>query len=230
MTRFEDELVGYKLGLTGDVAFNAKEPVYGRLFRSMLRENKGSIYLCDFVKPMLELEIAYIFGDDVGYPVTLENLQASVDKVAPAVELPDVLFKDLSDFDWKDLIALDVAPRRVIIGEAMDPDEVDVNKITAVAIHKGQIVSEGVATNNMWGDQWSALLFLVEKLHLRSYQIKAGDFVITGAMNSLTFIERGKYKVDYGELGMITFKVKEKWCQLGYLNYDIWFACHANQE
>ncbi|MFV9690426.1 MAG: 2-keto-4-pentenoate hydratase [Desulfobacteria bacterium] len=210
VTRFEDELVGYKLGLTGGVGLNATEPVYGRLFRSMLRENNDNIYLCDFVKPMIELEIAFIFGNDVSYPVTLENLQASVDKVAPAVELTDMCFKNLPDLDWKDLIALNVTPRRVIIGETMDLDEVDVNKITAMAIHKGQIVSEGVAINNMWGDQWSALLFLIEKLHLRSYQIKAGDFVITGAMNSLTFIERGKYKVDYGELGMIKFKVKDR--------------------
>jgi 2-keto-4-pentenoate hydratase len=206
--RFEDELVGYKLGLTWGTGFNATEPVYGRLFSSMLRENKGSIYLSDFVKPMLELEISYIFGNDVSYPVTLEDLQAAVAKVAPAVELPDLLFKDLSDLDWKDLIALDVAPRRVIIGEVMDPDEVDVNTITVEAKYKGQIVAQGVATNNMWGDQWSALLFLVEKLHLHGYQIKAGDFVITGALNSLTFIERGDYKVDYGELGMIKFKVK----------------------
>jgi 2-keto-4-pentenoate hydratase len=207
VTRFEDELVGYKLGLTWGKGLNAKEPIYGRLFRSMLRDNNDSIYLSDFVKPMLELEIAYIFGDDVVYPVTLEDLQASVARIAPVVELPDMLFKDLSDLDWKDLIALDVAPRRVIIGEVMDPDEVDVNTITAEAKYMGQIVSQGVATNNMWGDQWSALLFLVEKLHSRGYQIKAGDFVITGAMNSLAFIERGNYKVDYGELGMIKFKV-----------------------
>jgi len=205
--RFEDQLVGYKLGLTWGKGLNAKEPVYGRLFRSMLRENNDSIYLSDFFKPMLELEIAYIFGDDVVYPVTLEDLQAAVDKVAPAVELPDVLFKDLSDLDWKDLIALDVGPRRVIIGEVMDPDEVDVNTITAEAKYMGQIVSQGVATNNLWGNQWSALLFLVEKLHSRGYQIKAGDFVITGAMNSLAFIERGNYNVDYGELGIIKFKV-----------------------
>lgn len=206
--RFEDKLVGYKLGLTWGKGFNATKPVYGRLFSSMLRENKGSIYLSDFFKPMLELEIAYIFGADVSYPVTLEDLQEAVDKVAPAVELPDVLFKDLADLDWKDLIALDVGPRRVIIGEVMDPDEVDVNTIVAEAKYKGQIVAEGVATNNMWGDQWDALLFLIKKLDLRGYQIKAGDFVITGAMNSLTFIERGNYKVDYGELGMIKFIVK----------------------
>jgi 2-oxo-hept-3-ene-1,7-dioate hydratase len=206
--RFEDDLVGYKLGLTWGTGFNATEPVYGRMFSSMLRENNDSIYLSDFVKPMLELEIAYIFGADVTYPATVEELQAAVAKVAPAVELPDMLFKDLPDLDWKDLIALDVAPRWVIIGKAMDPDEVDVNTITAEAKHKGQIVAQGAATDNMWGDQWSALLFLVEKLHSRGYRIKAGDFVITGAMNSLAFIERGNYKVDYGELGMIKFKVK----------------------
>ena len=51
-------------------------------------------------------------------------------------------------------------------------------------------------------------MFLVDKLHSRGYRIKAGDFVITGAINSLAFIERGHYKVDYGELGMIKFKVK----------------------
>ena len=210
VTRFEDPLVGYKLALTWGKGFNATEPIYGRLFSSMLRENKGSIYLSDFVKPMLELEIAYIFGDNVSYPVTLADLQAAVDKVAPAVELPDVLFKDLADRDWKDLIALDVAPRRVIIGKVMDPDEVDVNTIAVAAVHKGQIVAEGVATNNMWGDQWDALLFLVKNLDSRGYQIKAGDFVITGAMNSLAFIERGNYRVDYGDFGTIKFKVKSR--------------------
>jgi len=205
--RFDDELVGYKLGLTWGTGFNATEPIYGRLFKSMLRENNDHIYLSDFVKPMLELEIAFIFGSDVTYPVTLEKLQASVAGIAPVVELPDMLFKDLPDLDWKDLIALDVAPRRVIIGETMNLDEVDVNTVMAVARHEGQIISQGVATNNMWGDQWSALLFLVEKLDSRGYQIKAGDFVITGAMNSLAFIERGNYRVDYGELGMIKFKI-----------------------
>jgi len=208
ITSFEDPLVGYKLALIWGKGFHATEPIYGRLFSSMLRKNRSSIYLSDFVKPMLELEIAYFFDEDVGYPVTLADLQASVGKVAPAVELPDVLFKDLADLDWKDLIALDVAPRRVIIGRAIDPDEVDVNTVAVAAVHKGQIAAKGAATNNMWADQWDALLFLVEQLHSRGYQIKAGEFVITGAMNSLTFIERGKYRVDYGDFGTIEFKVK----------------------
>ena len=209
--RFEqagDELIGYKLGLTGEQRpFGAEEPVYGRLFKSMLREENDHIYLSDFVKAMVEIEIAFIFNDDVTYPITLEKLQASVEEVAPAVELPDLLFADMQNLSWLDLIAVDVAPRRVIIGEGMDLDEVDVNTITAKVKYKGQIVSQGAATNVM-GDQWAALLFLAQKLNSRGYQIRKGDMVITGAMNTMFPAARGTYKVDYGELGMIKFKVK----------------------
>jgi 2-keto-4-pentenoate hydratase len=214
--RFEqagDELVGYKLGLTGigmPLPFGAKYPVYGRLFKSMMREDNSHIYLSDFVKAMVEIEIAFIFDDDVAYPVTLKNLQASVDKVAPAVEVPDLLFADMKKLSWLDLIAVNVAARRVIIGKRKDLHEVgDVNTITAVAKHEGQIVDQWKATNVM-GNQWTALLFLVEKLNSRGYQVKKGDIVITGAMNTMFSAARGTYEVDYGELGMIKFKVIEK--------------------
>lgn len=214
--RFEqagDALVGYKLGLTGikmPLPFGAMEPVYGRLFKSMMREDNSHIYLSDFVNAMVEIEIAFIFGKDVTYPITLEDLQASVDKVAPAVELPDLLFADMPKLSWLDLIAVDVAARRVIIGEGMNLDEVgDVNTITAAAKYEGQIVSQVAATNVM-GNQWAALLFLVEKLNSRGYQVKKGDIIITGAMNTMFPAARGTYEVDYGKLGMIKFKVIEK--------------------
>lgn len=212
--RFEqagDELVGYKLGLTGaQRAFGATEPVYGRLFKSMMRGDNSHVYLSDFVKAMFEIEIAFIFGKDVAYPTTLKKLQASVDKVAPAVELPDLLFADMQKLSWLDLIAVDVAARRVIIGKVMNLDEVgDVNTITAEAKYEGQIVSQVAATNVM-GNQWAALLFLIEKLKSRGFQVKKGDIVITGAMNTMFPAEHGTYEIDYGKLGMIKFNVMEK--------------------
>lgn len=73
------------------MGFNATEPVYGHLFRSMLRENNDSIYLSDYVKPMLELEIAYIFGADVTYPLTLEDLQAAVGPAASVAPMAAVI-------------------------------------------------------------------------------------------------------------------------------------------
>ena len=205
---FDEPIAGYKLGLTGPLLFGATEPVYGRLYGSMLRGDNTKVFLDDFVKPMLELEVAYAFAADVPQGVTTEQLPSYVAQVAPAVELPDLFFKNLAELDWKDIIALNVGARQVIIGEPMDPSTVDVNDLYLSATYEGEIVAQGSTTNNIWGDQWQALLFLVQKLDERGYQIKAGDVVISGAVNPLIPIDRGFYEVDYGHLGTLQFRVK----------------------
>jgi 2-keto-4-pentenoate hydratase len=202
------EMMGYKLGLTGAKRpFGATEALYGRLFESMVEED-GVVELSDFVNGRLELEIAFFFEEDVSADATLEQIQEAVDTVAPAVELPDLMFADMQKLSWLDLIALDVAPRQLIIGEQVPIESVDVNSITVQATYNGETISEGVASNVM-GDQWAALLFLAEKLEARGEQIKAGDVVITGAMSGLLPIEAGTYDVDYGEFGTVSFEVVE---------------------
>ncbi len=204
-----DELIGYKLGLTGaQRPFGATEALYGRLFESMVEQEGQQIDLSDFVSGRVELEIAFTFDEDVSGSVTVDELKEAVSTVAPAVELPDLLFADMPNLSWLDLIALDVAPREVIIGEPLPVESVDVNSITVQALHNGEAISEGVATNVM-GDQWAALLFLVEKLEARGHQIKAGDIVITGAMSGLLPAEPGTYEVNYGEFGTIDFEIVE---------------------
>ncbi len=204
-----DELIGYKLGLTGaQRPFGATEALYGRLFESMVEQDGGQISSSDFVSGRLELEMAFTFDEDVSASVTVDELKEAVSTVAPAVELPDLLFADMQNLSWLDLIALDVAPRELIIGEPVPIESVDVNSITVQALHNGEAISEGASTNVM-GDQWAALLFLVEKLDARGHQIKAGDIVITGAMSGLLPAEPGTYQIDYGEFGTIGFEIVE---------------------
>lgn len=204
-----DKRVGYKLGLTGaQRPFGATEALYGRLFESMVEQEGGQIDLSDFVSGRVELEMAFTFDEDVSGSVTVDELKEAVSTVAPAVELPDLLFADMQNLSWLDLIALDVAPRELIIGEPVPVESVDVNNITVQAIHNGEAISEGASTNVM-GDQWAALLFLVEKLDARGHQIKAGDIVITGAMSGLLPAEPGTYEIDYGEFGTIGFEIVE---------------------
>jgi 2-keto-4-pentenoate hydratase len=201
--------VGYKLGLTGPKRpFGAEEPLYGRLLDFMVLENGAQVPAGDFVKPLGEWEIAYFFDKDVSYPVTVEELQDAVGQIAPAVELPDLVFADMKSLTWLDLIASDIAPRRVVIGDKISDEDVDENAVTVVATMDGEVVGEGVGSAVM-GDQWEALRFLAEKLNERGEQIHAGDFVISGAMNPLTPLGPGSYTVDYGPFGVITFEISE---------------------
>lgn len=201
--------VGYKLGLTGPKRpFGAEEPLYGRMLDFMVLENGAQVPASDFVKPLGEWEIAYFFDKDVLYPVTVEELQDAVGQIAPAVELPDLVFADMKNLTWLDLIASDIAPRRVVIGDKVSDDDFDENAIAPVTTLDGEVISEGIGSAVM-GDQWEALRFLAEKLNERGEQIHAGDFVISGAMNPLTPLEPGSYTVDYGPFGVITFEIGE---------------------
>lgn len=202
------EQIGYKLGLTGaQKPFGATEAVYGRLFDTMRKDNRAIINSEDIVMGMIEVELAFTFASDVTYPVTTDALQASVLEVAPAVEFPDLIFSDLENLSWLDLIALGVAPRQLIVGEGMSLDALDVNAIQTVATMDGDVINEAPASDAM-GDQWAALLFLVEKLNERGYQIQAGDVVITGALGAMLPGKPGAYEIDYGELGQVNFEIE----------------------
>ena len=204
-----DEMIGYKVGLTGPVLpFGAEEPVYGRIYDSMLVHPNGKIHRSDFVIPFVEIELAFIFGEDVTFPITQEELAEKVIAVAPAVEFPDLVFADLANLYWLDIIAMNVSPRKVLIGRPVRIDRVDVNNI-AVTVWQGRdVISEGVSTNVL-GDQWESLLFLAERLDKRGYQIEAGDVVMTGAMSGMFPATVGQYHVSYENLGRLRFKVTE---------------------
>ena len=204
-----DEVIGYKVGLTGPVLpFGAEEPIYGRLYDSMVVAPHNKISRSDYVIPMVEIELAFIFGEDVTYPITQAELAEKVVAVAPAVEFPDLLFESLPTLNWLDIIAMNVSPRQVIIGRPVPIHRVDVNDIHVTVRQGGQTLNEGVSTNVL-GDQWESLLFLVERLDSRGYQIQAGDVVMTGAMSGMFPATPGQYQVNYSSLGRLRFKVTE---------------------
>lgn len=211
-----EELAGYKLGLTGEKRpFGATEAVYGRLFKSQFRE-AGKVYSSDFVKPLVEVELAFKFKKDVDFPLTFGQLKDAIDWVAPAIELPDLVFDDMKNLSWLDLIALDVAPRQVIIGNHVSINDVDVESINITAYLNGEVVKQAPSTSTL-GGQMRALMFLAAKLnnHMISfskinsplYKIKAGDVVITGALGGFIPGKPGQYQVNYGPLGNLDFEI-----------------------
>jgi len=207
----EAKVAGYKGGLTAQPAwerFGLNAPVIGVLAAE--GERHDSVASSDYAKLMLETEIAYRFNARIDAPVAdIATLKTLVDGVAPAIELPDLGFADLPNLNGRDLIAANVSARGFMLGDWQSPQGVDVNAITTKLYRNDVLVNEGKATDAM-GDQWQALLSLVNILVEQKRTIESGQFIITGALGKMVPGEAGEYRGEFGMLGEVGFGVVEK--------------------
>lgn len=199
--------IGYKLALTGKPRlFGAPDPLHGHLFDFMLRKNHASFSIKSFVKPLLELELAYQFKADFLPPFTTQKLASAISSVAPAIELADLVFKHPRQLSWQQVAASGTGARRLIIGEAHPFASLNLDNQQAEARWNGEPYTRGYS-HNVMGSQQQALIFLAQSLHRQGQKIKAGDWVITGAMNKMLPARPGNYRVDFGSLGELEFSL-----------------------
>ncbi|RJR18955.1 MAG: hypothetical protein C4582_10820 [Desulfobacteraceae bacterium] len=205
-----DTIIGYKAGLTAEPAqarFGVKEPVWGTLFTSMLRW-PGTLRQKDFAKMFIETEIGFRFGREITKPVKdIEELKDAVAIVFPAIELPDVAYTDMKSLKGTDLIATNVAARKVLIGKAVPFRSRDLNAVKVTLSLDGKEVTSGLGKNAL-GDQWEALRWTVNNVLAMGGEVKEGHIVISGAISQMVPAGTGSYKADYGDFGVIEFVYK----------------------
>src|SRR5690554_5723188 len=153
---------GYKGGLTSENAwreFGLQGPVTGVLPAKGQLGNTASVSLDSFTKPMIEVELAFVFSKRISNKITsVEQLKKSIAFVAPAIELPDLGFNNLSDLTGNDLVAANVAVSRYIVGsKAKDWQDINLDKLQVTLTHNGSVVSSGEGHDAM-GSQWQAAL------------------------------------------------------------------------
>jgi len=200
--------IGYKLGLTGERRlFGAPEPLYARLFDFMALPNHSSVSTSGFVKPLLELELAYQFRTDLTPPFTPQRIAAAIQHIAPAVELADMVFANPKTLSWKQLAAYGVGARHIIIGTPVKLNVQTLDQYQAEARWNGELYTRGYSQNVMNG-QITALSFLANQLNQRGQQLKAGEWVLTGAMNRMLPAKAGDYNISFGELGELSFTLQ----------------------
>ncbi len=210
MVKKGEKIAGFKAGLTAEpvqTRFGMKEPVYGTLFASMLRK-PGTVRLKDFSKMFIETEIGFRFKKDILKPVKdTEELKSAVAIAFPAVELPDVSYTDMKALKGTDLIASNVAGRKVLIGKAAPFKSRDLNQVKVTLTLDGKEVTSGFGKNAL-GDQWEALKWTVNNVLANGGEIKEGHIVITGVLSKIVPASAGAYKADYGDFGSIEFVCK----------------------
>jgi len=205
------EVGGYKAGLTTENAqkrFKAKGALLGPMFKEGKLESGAVIDGKDFVKLFLETEIGFSSKEKIAKPVKdVESLKKLIKTVYPAIELPDMRFADMKNLTVADIVADAVGSSKYLIGKGIPMDKADVNNVKVTLTLDGKPVNEGTGRDAL-GDQWKALLWLVNGVVKQGWTISPDQILITGALGNMIPGKPGKYEATWGDLGSVSFTVQ----------------------
>lgn len=182
-------------------------PILGVLFGSGSVEPGAALRLSDYRSLLIETEIGFELGRPVSAPVPdAVTLRRHIAAVRPMFELPDNAFEGDGDYAAIDLIAANVLSRSFIAGARFPPDEVNLDDLRVRLNFNGVQVQQALGRDT-YGDQWSALLWLVNNAFRIGGPLKAGCLILTGALGGAVKAKPGVYQADFGALGMLSFSV-----------------------
>ena len=205
-----DTIAGYKAGLTdaaGRYWRHIDEPVAGILFGNGRIKNPMAIDLDDYRRLMLETELGFVMDAVIEQPIPdIVRLKPLIREILPVVELLDLNYEKPGDLDGMDIIATNVSAASFITGRPLRfINDKAVNGVFVELLYNGDVIDRGKATNVM-GDQFEALLWLVNKTVALGRTIRPGHLLITGAMGQMVEARAGVYTARFRDVQDIQFK------------------------
>jgi 2-keto-4-pentenoate hydratase len=204
------QLVGHKVGLT-NVAMQKQlgvdQPDFGRLLDDMALEADAEISLATLIAARIEPEIAFILGSAlVGPTVTVEDVIAATEAVAPALEIIDSRIAD-----WKitlvDTVADNASSSRFVIGPRRAVGSLELAEIEG-QLHVDGVVAGSGAGSAVLGHPAAAVAWLANTLAEFGESLAAGEVIIPGALcASVPLVAGSTYRAEIGDLGAVSVKV-----------------------
>jgi len=199
-------MVGHKIGLTSramQMASKMTEPDYGRILDDALYNDGARIRADAFLKPRLEVELAFVMGQDlVGPGIQVYDVMRATEFVVPALEIID--YRTEVPRAIVDTIADNVAFGAIVVGgRTIRPMDVDIRWVGATLSKNGVIEESGVSAAVM-GHPAAGIAWLVNKLSAVSARLEKGQIVLAGSFTRPVDIAAGDViHADYGPLGAI---------------------------
>lgn len=199
-------VIGHKIGLTSramQMASKINEPDYGRILDDALYNDGAQIPASSFLKPRLEVELAFVMGEDLSGPATrIYDVMRATEFVVPALEVID--YRTEVPRAIVDTIADNAAFGAIVVGGRMiRPMDVDIRWVGATLSKNGLIEESGVSAAIM-GHPAAGIAWLVNKLHGVDTGLKRGQIVLAGSFTRPVDIARGDViHADFGPLGAI---------------------------
>jgi 2-oxo-hept-3-ene-1,7-dioate hydratase len=219
-------VIGHKIGLTSramQLSSQIDEPDFGTLFDSMHyrceRDGETAIAVSDFVKPRVEVEIAFVLRRALHGPnVTIDEVLEATEFVTPAVEIID---SRIEQFDREtgaprkvfDTISDNAASAGIVTGEyaldsrwKIDPHATSLPWVGAICRCNGIVEETGLAAG-VQGHPAIGIAWLANKLAPWGEYLAAGEIVLAGSFTKPVPAKAGDaFEVDYGAHGCMQFK------------------------
>jgi 2-keto-4-pentenoate hydratase len=189
------------------------EPQAGMMLESTLRRSPARVRAADYVRLIVEFEIAVRIGDDLpaaDKPFSRVRVARAVDAVMPALELADDRNADYATLARHplELIADNCWNEGAVLGAPVtDWRRVDLAAVRGVALMNGKNVGEGRGADAM-GHPLDAVAWLADHLASIGRGLLRGDVVITGSIvttKPVTAGDRVVFEVD--QLGSVELRV-----------------------
>ncbi|NIP39210.1 MAG: hypothetical protein GWO07_11335 [Candidatus Dadabacteria bacterium] len=211
----DDKISGYKTALTSKQAqgkYSALEPLSGVLFESGKTYSPSNIKLSDSRITLIETELGFLVDKDIIQTIELpiesqQSISNFISTVVPIIELPDIGFKELDGITAVDIISTNAGAKQFIVGRKNLIENTDINNNKIKLFRDGKLINSASSSEVMEG-QISALIWLINDVISRGYEIKSGHILITGSVGKLSRATEGLYMGDFGKLGRIYFEIK----------------------
>lgn len=199
-------VAGHKIGLTSramQMASKMTEPDYGRILDDALFNDGAQIRADLFIKPRLEVELAFIMGENLEGPSTrIYDVMRATEFIVPALEIID--YRTEVPRAITDTIADNAAFGAIVIGgRVIRPMDIDIRWIGATLSKNGIIEESGVSAAVM-GHPAAGVAWLVNKLHAVGGKLEKGQIVLAGSFTRPVDIAAGDVvQADYGPIGAL---------------------------
>ncbi len=185
-----ERVVGKKIGVTSKAVqdmLGVFQPDFGFLTNTMQVANGQTLSLQHdkLIQPRAEAEIAFMLKADLQGPgVTLQDVLAATDWVAPCFEIVDSRIRD-----WKikigDTVSDNASCGVFVIGDArIDPRALDLAQAAMVMTKNGEVVARGLGSA-VQGHPAQAVAWLANTLGAYGIPFKAGEIILSGSLGPL---------------------------------------------
>ncbi|WP_457966941.1 fumarylacetoacetate hydrolase family protein [Arthrobacter sp. D1-29] len=206
-------LVGRKIGLTSEAVqrqIGVARPDFGVLFDDMRYGDGDEIPMARLLQPKAEAEIAFLLEEDI-----LDASDAVAVRAAVALAFPALEIVDSRIADWRigitDTIADNASSGVFVIGANGFPLDAFEPAGVVMRMRRGDtVVSEGTGRDCL-GDPLNALTWLAATAIEVGSPLRAGDFVLSGALGPMVTVSPGdEFSASIEPLGSVSIRFSEK--------------------